>query len=325
MGDFLSVNTPKFLQVLTALAVFFIVIAGLFTIAGRTNGRKQRPIAIFVFLGPALLLLFAGLIIPAIRTILFSFMDPDSVKFIGIRNYAWMLSDPNVHIVLRNTIFWILVVPLATTAIGLLLAILLDRMKRETIPKSLIFMPMAISFVGASIIWKFVYEYRKPELPQIGLLSTIVNLLGFEPSNWMLTKPLNTFLLMIIFIWTQTGFAMIILSAAIKAVPADIVEASALDGASGMKLFRNITFPMVRGTFIVVLATMVVGSLKLFDIVRTMTGGNFGTNVLANEMYAQVFVQFDQGKGSALAVALFLCVTPILTYNIISLRRERQH
>ena len=206
-----------------------------------------------------------------------------------------------------------------------MLAVLLDRMKRESIPKSLIFMPMAISFVGASIIWRFVYDYAKDGYPQTGLLSNLVRLIGVQPQNWMLLKPLNTFLLMIIFIWVQTGFAMVILSAAIKAVPAEIVEASALDGAYGWKLFRAITFPMVRGTFVVVLATMAVGALKLFDIVETMTGGNFGTNVIANEMYAQVFVQFDQGKGSALAVALFISVSPILIYNIVNLRRERHH
>ncbi|MEI9906565.1 MAG: sugar ABC transporter permease [Actinomycetota bacterium] len=325
MSDFISTTSPKLLQLVVSVPLFFLIIGLLFFIAGKANGKKQRPLAIAVFVGPAFILLATGLVVPAIRTLLFSFMDPDSLKFVGLRNYNWMVHDPNVHIILRNTVLWILFVPLVTTGIGLLLAILLDRMKRETIPKSLIFMPMAISFVGASIIWKFVYEYKSPDQPQIGLLSTLVHMIGFGPSNWMLTKPLNTFLLMIIFIWTQTGFAMVILSAAIKAVPADIVEASALDGAFGRKLFRFITFPMVRSTFIVVLATQVVGSLKLFDIVRTMTGGNFGTNVLANEMYSQVFVQFDQGKGSALAVALFICVTPILTYNIIHLRRERQH
>ena len=236
-----------------------------------------------------------------------------------------MLEDPNVKTIMVNTILWILVVPIFTAALGLLLAIMLDRIKHESIPKSLLFMPMAISFVGASIIFKFVYEYRDPGEIQIGLLSAIVEFLGGTPKDWMLSKPLNTFLLMIIYVWTQMGFGMVILSAAIKAVPADIVEASALDGAHGWRLFRNITFPMIKGTFIVVLATGVVGALKVFDIVRTMTGGNFSTNVLANEMYSQVFVQFDQGKGSALAVILFLLLTPILIYNIRSLRMERSH
>ena len=325
MSEFLSENLPKFTSVLSVIAAFFIVLGFIFAIAGRANGKKARPMALTIFLGPALILLLAGLVIPGVRTILFSFMDPESTSFIGMANYQWMLEDPNVKSIMVNTILWILVVPLFTAALGLLLAIMLDRIKHESIPKALLFMPMAISFVGASIIFKFVYEYREPGEVQIGLLSAIVEFLGFAPSDWMLSKPLNTFLLMIIYVWTQMGFGMVILSAAIKGVPADIVEASALDGAHGWRLFRNITFPMVKGTFIVVLATGVVGALKVFDIVRTMTGGNFSTNVLANEMYSQTFVQFDQGKGSALAVVLFLLVTPILIYNIRSLRKERTH
>ena len=325
MSEFLSTTITKFTSVFTSVALFFIVLAVLFAIAGRANGKKARPIALVIFLAPALILLLAGLIIPAIRTFLFSFMNPDSNAWVGFENYYWMTQDPNIRTIMINTILWILVVPIFTAALGLLLAIMLDRIKHESIPKSLLFMPMAISFVGASIIFKFVYEYNEPDEVQIGLLSTIVKFLGATPSDWMLSKPLNTFLLMIIYVWTQMGFGMVILSAAIKAVPADIVEASALDGAHGWRLFRNITFPMIKGTFIVVLATGVVGALKVFDIVRTMTGGNFSTNVLANEMYSQVFVQFDTGKGSALAIVLFLLVTPILIYNIQSLRKERAH
>jgi len=325
MSEFLSVNIPKFTSAFSTIAFFFIVLAVLFAIAGRANGKKARPIALVIFLAPALVLLLAGLIIPAIRTFLFSFMNPDSNAWVGFDNYYWMTQDPNIKTIMVNTILWILVVPIFTAALGLLLAIMLDRIKHESIPKSLLFMPMAISFVGASIIFKFVYEYNEPDEVQIGLLSTIVKFLGGTPSDWMLSKPLNTFLLMIIYVWTQMGFGMVILSAAIKAVPSDIVEASSLDGAAGWRLFRNITFPMIKGTFIVVLATGVVGALKVFDIVRTMTGGNFSTNVLANEMYSQVFVQFDTGKGSALAIVLFLLVTPILVYNIRSLRMERAH
>jgi alpha-glucoside transport system permease protein len=325
MSEFISTTIPKFTSVFSAIGLFFLVLAVLFAIAGRANGKKARPIALVIFLAPALVLLLAGLIIPAIRTFLFSFMNPDSNAWVGFDNYYWMTQDPNIKTIMVNTILWIMVVPIFTAALGLLLAIMLDRIKHESIPKSLLFMPMAISFVGASIIFKFVYEYNEPDDVQIGLLSAIVKFLGATPSDWMLSKPLNTFLLMIIYVWTQMGFGMVILSAAIKAVPADIVEASSLDGASGWRLFRDITFPMIKGTFIVVLATGVVGALKVFDIVRTMTGGNFSTNVLANEMYSQVFVQFDTGKGSALAIVLFLLVTPILIYNIRSLRKERAH
>ena len=325
MSEFISTTLSKFGQVGIAVVVFFTLLLLIFGIAGRVNGKVQNAVASLIFFGPAAVLLLAGIVFPALQTLIFSFKNPESTSYVGLDNYRWMFTDPNIRVVFVNTLLWILVVPIVTTAIGLGLAVLLDRMKRESVPKSLIFMPMAISFVGASIIWKFVYDYAKEGYPQTGLLTAIVGLFGIEPQNWMLIKPLNTFLLMIIFVWVQTGFAMVILSAAIKAVPADIVEASALDGASGWKLFKMITFPMVRSTFIVVLATMVVGALKIFDIVRTMTGGNFSTNVLANEMYSQTFVQFDQGKGSALAIALFISVSPILIYNIINLRRERAH
>lgn len=321
--NFWSANLPKFGQMFAAIAIFLAILGAIFFIAGKASGRFQRPVANFVFLGPALLLLFFGLFGPAVKTLIYSFKDSYGHKWVGFHNYYWLFTNQQMHQVLTNTILWFAFTPITTAALGLFLAVMLDRMKRESLPKSLLFMPMAISFVGASIIWQFVYNYANPGNPQTGLLSAIVIKLGFQPANWILHGPLNNFLLMIIFIWVETGFAMVILSAAIKAVPADIVEASALDGAYGWKQFKSVTFPMVRGTFIVVFATMVVTCLKLFDIVRTVTGGNFGTSVLSNEMYSEVFVRFEQGKGSAMAIVLFLLVTPILVYNIYSLRRER--
>ncbi|NCV79796.1 MAG: sugar ABC transporter permease, partial [Actinobacteria bacterium] len=201
MSEFLSVNIPKFTSAFSAIAIFFIVLGVIFTIAGRANGRKARPIALTIFLGPALILLLAGVVIPGVRTILFSFMNPDSNGWVGFANYQWMIEDPNVKVIMVNTILWILVVPLFTAALGLLLAVMLDRIKHESIPKSLLFMPMAISFVGASIIFKFVYEYNEPNEVQIGLLSAVVKFFGMTPSDWMLSKPLNTFLLMIIYVW----------------------------------------------------------------------------------------------------------------------------
>ncbi len=322
MGDFLASSLGKFGSVASAIAIFLVALGTIFFIAGKFHGKKARYIAIAIFVGPALALLATGLVIPAIQTILFSFRGPEAENYVGFDNYIWMAQDPSMLTTMRNTILWLLFAPLLTTALGLVLAIALNQMRRESIPKSLLFMPMAISFVGASIIWKFIYEYRDNDV-QIGLLKAIWTFFGGEPVNWMLSKPLNTFLLMVILIWTQMGFAMVILSAAIKNLPSEIVEASALDGAYGLKLFRHITFPMVKTTFIVVLATQVVGALKLFDIVETMTGGNFGTNVLANEMYSRTFVQYDQGKGSAIAVILFIFVTPILIFNIRSILKER--
>ncbi len=322
MEDFLTASLSKFGSVASAITVFFIVLGTIFFIAGKFNGKKARYIAIAIFVGPAVALLAIGVVIPGIQTILFSFRDAEGANFIGFDNYIWMFKDPYILVTMRNTFLWLLVAPLFTTALGLLLAVALNQLRRESIPKSLLFMPMAISFVGASVIWKFVYEYRDGD-SQIGLLNAIWTALGGEPVNWMLSKPLNTFLLMVILVWTQMGFAMVILSAAIKAVPSDLTEAAALDGASGPTLFRYITFPMVKTTIVVVLATQVVGALKLFDIVETMTGGNFGTNVLANEMFSRIFVQYDQGKGSAIAVLLFIFVTPILMFNIRSIMKER--
>lgn len=322
MGEFLSTSLSKFGGVLSAIAIFFIVLGSIFFIAGKFQGKIARYLAIAIFIAPAVLLVLVGIVIPGIQTILFSFMGPESTSFIGLDNYRWLFNDPSIATMMRNTLLWLLFAPIFTTGLGLAMAILLNQMRRESIPKSILFAPMAISFVGASIIWKFIYDFRDSGT-QIGLLNAIWTQLGGEPVNWILSKPLNTFLLMVILIWTQTGFAMVILSAAIKAVPADIVEASRIDGAYGLKLFRHITFPMVKTTFVVVLALQLVGALKLFDIIETMTGGNFGTNVLANEMYSRTFVQYDQGKGSTLGVLLFICVIPILIFNIRSIIKSR--
>lgn len=309
---------------LAAVAVVLGLLMLIFFLGARAKGRAQGPVAILVFLGPAILLLAYGLIVPAFRTTVGSFQDANGKEFVGAANYSWIFTAPGNTTFLFNTVAWIVLVPLLSTGVGLMLALLLDRMRRESISKSLIFMPMAISFVGAGIIWGLVYEYRDPSKQQVGLLSQVTMWLGFDnPPNWLLLQPLNNFLLMIIMIWIQVGFAMVVLSAAIKAIPGDVVEAAELDGAIGWKLFSRVTIPMIRGTLIVVLTTIMIATLKIFDIVRTMTNGNFGTQVVANEMYAQAFVAFDVGRGSALAVVLFVAVIPLIVYNVMQLRKER--
>ncbi len=315
---------PKIGVALLSVAVFIGVLLLVFFAAGRASGRLQSPLAVAIFLGPAVLLLLIGLVVPAFRTTYGSLLDANGKEFIGLQNYGWVFTTEAMRQVLLNTFAWILIAPILSTSLGLTLALLLDRMRRESLSKSLIFMPMAISFVGAGIIWGLIYEYRDPTQPQVGLLSQVAMWLGFEnPPNWILEQPWNNFLLMVIMIWIQTGFAMVVLSAAIKAIPGDVVEAAELDGAIGWKLFSRVTIPMIRGTMIVVLTTIMIAVLKIFDIVRTMTNGNFGTQVVANEMYAQAFVQFDVGRGSALAVILFVAVIPLIAYNVIQLRRER--
>ena len=302
-----SSTLGKFTLMISVVAMFFAILLVVFFLAARAKGKAQNPLARLIFLGPAVLLLIIGLVVPAIQTIGLSFKNPDGDKWVGIANYKWIFTTPDNWQILFNTFLWVIVVPIAATALGLTLALLLDRMKRESLPKSLIFMPMAISFVGASIIWGLVYEYRDPAVEQVGLLSQLLIWLGIDdPPNWLLWQPWNNFLLMVIMIWIQVGFAMVVLSAAIKAIPMDVVEAAMLDGATGSKLFRKVTVPMIRGTLIVVFTTIMIGTLKVFDIVRVMTNGNFGTQIVANEMYAQSFVQFDYGRGSALAVVLFV-------------------
>ncbi|SCG44301.1 carbohydrate ABC transporter permease [Micromonospora halophytica] len=339
---------PKFLMLGYGLLAFVVVVGGLLLLldvvpswfARRREAQlvtaaasgaplprrpKQREglFALF-FLLPTLLLLTIGLVAPAIRTTLLSFMDSGSDEWVGLRNYGWMFSEDSIVRVLINTLTWVLLVPLVATSFGLLYAVMVDKARFEAIAKSLIFLPMAISFVGASIIWKFVYAFRGDGQEQIGLLNQIVVSLGGEPKQWLLDSPLNTFLLIVIMVWIQAGFAMVVLSAAIKAIPADIVEAARLDGVSPWQMFWQITMPSIRPALIVVVVTLSIATLKVFDIVRTATNGNYDTSVIANEMYNQAFRYGENGQGSALAVFLFILVIPIVIYQIRNLRQQRE-
>jgi len=217
-------------------------------------------------------------------------------------------------------------VPVVSTVFGLVYAVIVDRTRFEKSAKAFIFLPMAISMVGASIIWKFVYEYRQAGVPQIGLANQILVWLGLDPYQFLLSDPWNTLFLMVVMIWIQAGFAMTLLSAAIKAVPDDIVEAAQLDGATGWKLFTRVTIPTVRPALVVVLTTISMVSLKAFDVVRTMTGGNFNTSVVANEFYTQAFTQGETGVGigAALAVILFVIIIPVIAYNVRQMRLVEQ-
>ncbi|GAB3185249.1 carbohydrate ABC transporter membrane protein 1 (CUT1 family) [Micromonospora palomenae] len=339
---------PKFFMLGYGLLAFVIVVGGLLLlldvvpawfarrreaqlIAASASGAplprrpKQREglFALF-FLLPTLLLLAIGLVVPAIRTTLLSFMDAGSNDWVGLRNYGWMFSEDSIVRVLLNTLVWVLLVPLVATSFGLLYAVMVDKARFEAVAKSLIFLPMAISFVGASIIWKFVYAYRGDGQEQIGLLNQIVVSLGGEPEQWLLESPLNTLLLIVIMVWIQAGFAMVVLSAAIKAIPADIVEAARLDGVTPWQMFWQITMPSIRPALIVVVVTLSIATLKVFDIVRTATNGNYDTSVIANEMYNQAFRYGQNGQGSALAVFLFILVVPIVIYQIRNLRQQRE-
>lgn len=313
----------KIIQVVAALAVFSLVIGLILFLVDKAPKRGRDYWQLALFLAPTLFLLILGLIYPAFRTALLSFTD-NKGDWAGLDNFVWMFTQPAALITLGNTLIWVVVTPLVSTAIGLAYAVFIDKSRGEKYFKALVFMPMAISFVGAGIIWRFVYDFRSGGAEQIGLLNQVAVWFGGSPVQWLQSSPVNTLLLIVVMVWIQTGFAMVILSAAIKGVPAEQLEAAQLDGTSGWQRFSNVVLPGIRGSLVVVLTTISIATLKVFDIVRTMTAGNFNTSVIANEMYTQAFRAGEPGRGSALAVVLFLLVLPIVVYNVRILRKQRE-
>jgi len=305
---------------LFAVALFTVVFGGVLVLAGRAKGRRGERVQAASFLGPSLALLAIGLLYPAVLTIYQSFRNASGKAYVGMANYQTIFDRPELRIVLRNTALWVILVPLFATSIGLLYAILIDRAKAEALAKSLIFLPIAISFVGAGLIWKFVYDFRPAGRQQIGLANQLLSSTGAKPYNFILSN-FNTLFLIVVLVWIQAGFAMTILSAALKAIPDDVIEAARLDGVSWRQMFRHITLPSLRPALVVVLTAIAIGTLKVFDIVRTMTGGQFSTNVIANEFFSQSFTQSNEGLGAALGVVIFVLVIPIVIYNIRTLRK----
>ncbi|MGO2747685.1 carbohydrate ABC transporter permease [Microbacterium sp.] len=306
-----------------AIGVAVVVGAIFFLLDYRSRAGKGYLLQLVAFLAPAFLLLLIGLILPSIQTFVASFLNSSGKSFVGLANYTWIFGQPDGVRVVVNTIVWVLVVPTVSTIVGLAYAVFIDRTRGEKIYKVLVFMPMAISFVGAGIIWRFMYEYRGSQYNQIGLLNQILVWLGGEPQQFLLNPPWNTLFLIIVLIWVQTGFAMVILSASIKGVPMELLEAAELDGANAWQRFKSVTVPAIRPALIVVLTTISIASLKVFDIVRTMTAGNYETSVLANEMYTQ-FSKFEAGRSAALAVILFILVLPIVVYNARQIQKQRE-
>jgi alpha-glucoside transport system permease protein len=284
-------------------------------------GGGVRP---FVFAGPALILLAFYLIYPTIDTVITSLRDAGSENWVGIDNYIRIFSEDTYLISLRNSIFWAIIVPVVCVAVGLAVAVLADLLPRKTEStfKSLIFLPMAVSFVGASVVFAFIYSFRVEGFgDQIGLLNAIWTAFGGDPVDWLRVPFWNNLFLMVILIWTQTGFAMVILSAAIKGVPEDLLEAARIDGANEWQAFRRITVPTIASTIVVVWTTILITTWKVYDIVAVMTGGRDGTSVVAERMVTEFFTFQNNGVGAALAVVLLVVVTPILVINI---RRFRQ-
>jgi alpha-glucoside transport system permease protein len=246
----------------------------------------------------------------------------DTIRTFGLRNYIFSFSDPGMHVAFRNNVLWLIFGVTGSVAIGLVIAQLVDRVKRESLAKTFIFLPLAISFVGAAVIWRFVYWWRPPGGDQIGLLNAVWTWFGNEPVAWMQAVPINTFALIVIMIWLQTGFAMVILSASIKAVPHDIIEAARIDGASEFRIFFKIIIPSINPTIITVATTIFIAILKVFDIVFVMTGGKFDTEVIANRMFAEMFKFRNFGRASSLAVILLIVVIPIIVINVKNLKRQ---
>jgi len=284
--------------------------------------RLRTRVRPWLFIAPALIFLSVYLVYPVFETLRLSLFDRLGQNFVGIDNYSWAFGDPVFWQSALNNLGWLLIVPALCVAFGLLVAVLADRVWWGSAAKTLIFMPMAISFVGASVIWRFVYAYRAEDQDQIGILNAIVTAFGGEPQAWLQIPFLNSFLLMIILVWIQTGFAMVILSAALRGIPQETIEAARIDGASEVQIFFTIMIPQIAGTILVVWTTITIVVLKVFDIVYAMTNGEFDTQVLANLMYRWTFISGDTGRGSAIAIILMIAVLPVMIWNIRRARAE---
>ncbi len=292
--------------------------------AGR-NINRANMIRPWLFLMPALVALGLYLAYPVFATFWLSLnkqVGPDT-RFVGLDNYRQMMSEGKFWESMRNNMLWLIVVPAMATAFGLLAAQLTDRLKWGNFAKSMIFMPMAISFVGASVIWKLIYDSRPAGQEQIGILNAVyVWLTGNDPQQWLQIPFWNNLFLMVVLVWIQAGFAMVILSAALRGIPEETIEAAILDGAGPFQIFFKIKVPQIMPTIVVVWTTITITVLKVFDIVLAMTNGQWETQVLANYMYDKFFRAFDVGVGSAAAMIIMLLVTPILVWNVYNARKE---
>jgi alpha-glucoside transport system permease protein len=293
---------------------------------------KQGRLAPWLYLLPALIIMLIFIIYPTFNTVALSFMDKNSTHSASqscvtnepcwgiFENYRYALTNPEMLIALRNNAMWLILMVPGTVIVGLLFAILSDRISYESFAKSIIFMPMAISFIGAGIIWRFVYYIETGSAPQIGLLNGIIVSMGGSPVAFLSDSSINNFALMVVGVWLWAGFCMTILSAALKGLPAEVLEAARVDGASEWQLFSQIMVPMIMPTIVVVTTTMVINILKIFDIVFVMTGGNYGTEVIANRMFKLIVT--DTGRSMAIAVLLILLTIPVMLVNVRRFRLE---
>ena len=321
---------PQIVQVLVAIVWGVGGVALLFTVTNwlvvKLPTKIARNLQPFVFVGPAVVIMGWFLAVPVVRSLIASFRNYLGTAWVGLENYKFAFTDPRMLETFRNNLLWLVFGTFFSVAFGLLIATLADRSKAEVLYKSIIFTPYALSFVGAGVIWKFIYTYKGTGvgIREIGLLNAVVTALGGTPQPWLNLTPWNNFFLIVIMVWLQTGYAMVILSSAIKGVPAELLEAARIDGANEFKIFFSIIIPYIKGTLLTVTTTIIIFSLKTFDIVRVMTGGNNGTNVIANEFYLQSFTYNHAGRASAIAIILLLLVTPVIINNIRSFNQQRR-
>ncbi len=289
--------------------------------------KLRNAVLPYVFIGPVLILIGALLIGPTIQTAIFSFMNADSTAWVGLKNYQKLFADPQFMITIRNNLLWVAIVPAVTIILGLLIATLTDKLGkvRERVFKSIIFMPMAISFVAASSIWRLNYQWDAGDT-QLGTLNALIKALGGTPVNWMQneTLALNSIMIMVIVVWANAGFAMTLLSAAVKAVPEETVEAAAIDGATGVQSFFRVVLPQIKGTVIAVFITVLISSMKIFDVIWGMTGGNFHTNVLGVDFFLNYFVFLNTGKATAIVVLLIIAIAPVMVYQVRHYRKQEE-
>jgi alpha-glucoside transport system permease protein len=329
---FLFLRNSKAPQVVLVFVAIFWGVGGVAALYAISNWvveqfpkewtRRLQP---FIFVGPAIAILAWYLFIPVVRSLILSFQNDISTQWVGFANYIYAFTDRVMLEAFRNNLLWMIFGTFFSVAIGLLVAVLGDRSRFENIYKAIIFLPMAISFVGAGVIWKFVYAYAGTGvgIQEVGVLNAIVIALGGKAQPWLTLPPWNNFLLIIIMVWLQTGFAMVIISSAIKGIPAELLEAARVDGANEFHVFFSITIPSIAGTLITVTTTIIIFSLKLFDVVRVMTGGNFGTNVIANEFYLERFTYGQAGRASAIAIVLLILTIPVMIYNLRQFQERR--
>ena len=289
-------------------------------------GRLEDKLKPWLYILPAYVAITVYLLYPTVLAFVASFQDAASENWVGFENFRLLLTNGAFQQTLLNTLLWMIIVPVVTILIGLAVAVLSDRLKPryENLSKTIIFMPMAISMVGAATVWRFVYAYRTAGEKQIGLQNAIVTKFGADPVAWLQLNDfhINSLLLMVMLLWAQIGFGMVLLSAAIKGVPTETIEAARIDGANERQIFGMVVVPQIKGTIVTVYITTLIAAMKVFDVVYVMTNGQFNTNILGVEFYRQLTRNFNNGAASAIVVMLLIATLPVMLYQVRHFREE---